>query len=341
MSLILLPSPVGGDHGACSPCKLPHPMPKLMHLAPARLERRIQRSGLRGRPWQFRIDAGLVREREAVFSFPVLPDFSMTHQWLRELRRWNGRSRLVAVYFKLDGTELVYAGRFGARKSRVPLTDALQLVTADPWGAEIAVPRAVSATSIVSVREIRQDVGWVATPDGVMHGDESCVCPVCLPSGTPKLMRKLRGQYNRALERIHAAVDDGEVVSALQRMELPLERARGRLSPKKLLSLAKHPSSHVRGILAYNLGFFSRNEVVKTLELLLEDEDQGVQTSAIDSLVRLVGPISVVRRVTARALLIYLADELTWSCDETAEQALEILRANDDEAVRAAAVAGE
>lgn len=47
-------------------------MPRLVHLAPERLARRIDRSGLRGAPWEIEVDGVARNVAEVVFAMPVV-----------------------------------------------------------------------------------------------------------------------------------------------------------------------------------------------------------------------------------------------------------------------------
>jgi len=45
-----------------------------------------------------------VKVPRAVYAMPIVPDFSVTYQWLRELRRFH-RERMVAVHFVVPSDE--------------------------------------------------------------------------------------------------------------------------------------------------------------------------------------------------------------------------------------------
>src|SRR5688500_15541375 len=64
-------------------------MADFLHITTARAARRIERSGIAAR------SHGRAGGR-GVYCMPVLPSFTLTHQWVRELRRWNP-GVLVAV----------------------------------------------------------------------------------------------------------------------------------------------------------------------------------------------------------------------------------------------------
>jgi hypothetical protein len=75
-----------------------------------------------------------------VFATPVVPDFVVTHQWVRELKK-RGFRLAVGVYFRVPDDEPVWAGRFNEPKQ--PLTAA----QASAWlsrertlGYEVIIP---------------------------------------------------------------------------------------------------------------------------------------------------------------------------------------------------------
>jgi hypothetical protein len=49
--------------------------------------------------------------RRGVFAVPVLPNFTITHQWARELKR-RGVRTLICVQFRVPNDELVLVGKY-------------------------------------------------------------------------------------------------------------------------------------------------------------------------------------------------------------------------------------
>jgi hypothetical protein len=73
-------------------------MPLFVHLTPERNARAVLRSGLHG--------------GRGVFCMPLMPDYYLTRQWLRELKR-SGQRTIVAVDFRLPPDEPVLVGHYG------------------------------------------------------------------------------------------------------------------------------------------------------------------------------------------------------------------------------------
>ncbi|TDC56434.1 HEAT repeat domain-containing protein, partial [Actinomadura sp. KC345] len=150
-----------------------------LHLTAAANAPRIRRSGIRAG------DHGPGGER-GVYCFPVLRSYTLTHQWLRELARFGGRGRLVAVHVRLDDDEHVLVGRYADRtRSTVPTAEAVRRIAAldDPRGWEVFVPRAVRPREVHRIRAAPQVVGWRYKPDA--HGVRPCTCFGC----------RVRGEY--------------------------------------------------------------------------------------------------------------------------------------------------
>lgn len=272
--------------------------------------RRIERGGIRGRECVETVNGIELRIAEGVFAMPVVPDFAVTYQWLRELRRWR-RERLVGVYFTLPSDQMVLVGRFGREKRRGPIGEVLPELLTQPAGAEILIPRAVLRTEVTKIRAVRQDVGWVENPDTPHKFD--CVCIVCLPSGSARLQRRLRRAYQAAIQTARSASTVEGVVSALQNVDLPLERARGKLSPEPLLAFLLHDDVRVRRIALMNLQHVPTPQVVERVSDCLLDPELAER--AVESLISLVGARRSLVQIESRApgQLLCLVDMLRYT----------------------------
>lgn len=306
-------------------------MPRLIHLVRASRQRQIRRGGIRGARWDLDLGAGKPEPIErAVFAMPVLSDFSVTHQWLRELRRWHGE-KMVAVHLVLARGEPVLVGRYGKPHARLPLGEAIARVKAEPAGAEIVVPRSITAREVVGIREVTQLVGWTAVPSGERTID--CVCIACLPRGSRVLMRRVHAAYERGLAEARRTDDPHAIAAALSGLEVPLERARGRIPPTKLLGFVRSRHPAVRAAFAQQLSMFRRAAVEPTLLRLLGDDDERVSASAAEAEHRLVGPkraFTFISRAPIAARVRFV-EALAYAEDvDVAVDVLERLRGEDD-----------
>lgn len=164
----------------------------LVHIAPAKLTPKIRRSGLRPGEGLF---GGY--KSDAVYAFPVLQSYTLTHQWAREILKWR-RQPLAGVYFRIRDDEPVAFGHFndGLGLMTVPAAIAAGAVrrAADPRGFEIILRRAIEPEEITRIAPVRGVVGWRHTPDA--HLRKLCGCPACVARGEPG-GRRLRQRYER------------------------------------------------------------------------------------------------------------------------------------------------
>jgi hypothetical protein len=156
-------------------------MVMLVHVTAAKLEPRIKRSGLRA-------DYG-------IYAFPVLPSFTLTHQWTREILKWK-RQPMIGVYFRVPDDEVVRFGRYGAVMRTLPAARAVSEIrkAPDPRGFQIILDRSVKVSELVRITALRGVLGWRHKPDA--HGKKPCGCPGCVSRGEPG-GRALRLRYDR------------------------------------------------------------------------------------------------------------------------------------------------
>jgi hypothetical protein len=226
-------------------------MADLVHLTPQRTGQRMARTGIAARSWGFTGDRG-------VYCMPVLASYTLTYQWVRELRRWH-TGVLVAVHLRLDDDEQVTVGRYGTEPQAVSAARAVALVRGltDPRGYEVFVPRAITASEVRRVRRIPQGIGWRYQPNA--HGTKPCACPRCLAPatfGAAKIRRRfpLDGPTRTKPELmadLHAATTSEEIIDALWALS-----GRRRGGAEELAYLADHPDPEVRETLADLLEFY-------------------------------------------------------------------------------------
>jgi hypothetical protein len=125
--------------------------------------------------------------RDGVYAMPVLENFVVSNQWLRELkRRVSGSRTLSAVHFRIPDSETVYLGHFSEEHVEVTAAEAAGAImhAEDPMGMEIIIPRAIEAKEIHKIRSVPQVVGWRYHPNA--RARRTCGCPACVPAGTYK-----------------------------------------------------------------------------------------------------------------------------------------------------------
>ncbi|MGI8336556.1 HEAT repeat domain-containing protein [Actinomadura scrupuli] len=254
-------------------------MALLIHVTPAKNARRIRRSGIAAASHHRR------SEETGVYCAPVLQSYTLSYQWLRELRR-SGQRTFVAVHFRIDDHEQVLVGHYGASDPRrVTAAQAIALIraVADPRGYEIFVPRAVNPAELHRVRRVSQVTGWRYVPGA--HGTRPCSCPVCLVPGTYQAA-DIRARYPldpppRGKPELMAALRAADlpisIVEALQELGGAGRRWGG---AEELAGLAGHPDVRVREALAETLHGYRGRAAQDLLERLRSDPHPLVREAA-------------------------------------------------------------
>lgn len=155
----------------------------VVHLADERQAASIRRSGIKGVPKTIATSGERVSIARAIFVMPVLQNYLVTHQWLRELKK-KGMRTMVAVHARLRSDTMVWVGRYDGEHRLVPLGHAIGLIMREqsPLGWEIVLRDSVPAGAIHAVRETPNVVGWRHSPESHAQGPWKCLCDYCLQS---------------------------------------------------------------------------------------------------------------------------------------------------------------
>jgi len=146
-------------------------MTLFVHIADDRDAAAIRRSGLK-------LPRSRIFEGRGIFAMPVVPDFQLTHQWVRELKR-RGFNTAVGVYFRVPDDTPVLAGHFNEEKQTTTAAEAAAwLHRSRMLGFESVLPQSIEARAIHAIRRLPQTVGWRYFPGaherGIFCGCESC-----------------------------------------------------------------------------------------------------------------------------------------------------------------------
>jgi hypothetical protein len=119
-----------------------------------------------------------------VFCMPVISDFYATHQWLREIKRFNSGHAIIAVYFKIPDDELVFCGKYVAAREKVRARKSHEIFMAleDKMGFQVIVERKIQKSELHKIKALPQIIGWRYFPQS--HERKRCLCPACLRAGT-------------------------------------------------------------------------------------------------------------------------------------------------------------
>ncbi|MFE1169614.1 HEAT repeat domain-containing protein [Nocardiopsis sp. NPDC058789] len=225
-------------------------MAMFVHLTPRANISRVRRSGL-----GTAVGPGGVR---GVFCFPVLPSYTVTHQWLRELTGHHGPRGLIGVYLTLSDDEPVTVGHFddsdGPRL--VDAAEAVRVVAGlrEPRGWEVFVPRPVARREVHRIREVRR-------------------------------LSETRPHPRRApipIELVADACDRRDTVALREALSRIGQRRRGPLD--RVASLSGHPEPLVRATLAETIAAWALPGVTGLLTRLTRDPDHKVREAAAEAL---------------------------------------------------------
>jgi hypothetical protein len=161
-------------------------MARFIHLTDERLLARLKKSGIRTTFWG--------REKiRCVYAMPVLQDFQVSHQWLRELKN-RGIRTIGAIQFRIPDEEEVLVGRFSEAPIPVTAVRAVKVFMDHPTGLglQVLIRRRIEAKEITRTYVPKQVIGWRYFPEA--HGKPPfCGCEFC-QRGLVK-NRKIREKY--------------------------------------------------------------------------------------------------------------------------------------------------
>lgn len=255
-------------------------MPVLVHLADERDAASIRKNGIK-----------VGKHQQGVFCMPVLQNFYVSHQWLRELKR-SGARTYVGVYFKLDSKNLVYAGQYNQEHRHISLGEAIKEIMNldDPLGYELIVDRKIEAKEVEKIKILPQKLGWRYYP--YSHNTKpTCACPACIGSIKRKKLRdkieppiKEMG-YDEIILKLKTVENEYEIDELLWR----ISRTRRRADPTDLLFLIDKYSNSVNQSVALALGMYRHKNTRAILLSLLSGNDNDTKKFATESLLKLYG----------------------------------------------------
>jgi hypothetical protein len=160
-------------------------MPTFVHITSEDIAKKTRRGGIR-------LAKPNGRSHRGVFAMPVTPSFQITHQWVREMKRWR-RGMMVGVYFRIPDSELVWVGRYNEQHQQMMAAQAAAHIMSQTamTGVQVIIPRRIIPKEILRIRSLPQLVGWRHYPDA--HGKFPCGCEYCQRGAYGS--RKIREKY--------------------------------------------------------------------------------------------------------------------------------------------------
>lgn len=283
---------------------------RFVHFAPQSRISSIRRSGLRG---------------ARIYCMPVTCDFWISHQWVGEMGRVH-QEKMVAVYFVVPDQSPVEVGYFGHPTELTQAGATVEWISqlpSDPQphpqlhpnnklGVQVVLLGAVPRQNIYRIASINNLVGWRESP----QGRSDCLCPVCLPAGSPNRIGQLRAAVRRLLRCWGQAESGAEMAGVLWELAEAVSAGRGRISlaqpsvrskssrhrqigrsggtrpelPQRLVQRAlAHGDSRVRTALADLVSHLSWPQAREVLQILLEDDCELVWQAAVMAVHRILG----------------------------------------------------
>ncbi len=162
-------------------------MASFIHLADERLVARILKNGIK---------SAMLHGRRGVYATPVLPDYYVSHQWLRELKRGGVRT-IAAVQFRIADETRVFLGRFNEDHVEVTAAESVRAFMDHDTGLglEVIIPASVSSKAIMQTYTPDQVTGWRYFPESKAGDRKPCGCSYC-QRGEIK-SRRIREAYER------------------------------------------------------------------------------------------------------------------------------------------------
>jgi HEAT repeats len=250
-------------------------MIQMVHLCDERIQEKIRKNGIK-------------KSKKGVYAMPVLPNFFVSHQWLRELKR-SGVRNIVGVYFKIPDDLMVLVGRYGKEHLKLRAADmvATFMQDEDALGYECILPEKILPSQITKIRSLPQTLGWRYFPDS--HNRKPCGCPACMSRGEIK-SRKIREEYaaldgevESNFNHLKSAFFQAETYDELETVLYGFRRKTRKADPSFLQQLLADKDPDIRYLVAEVLGYFRHPNTKNLLDILLKDSDEEVVSAAKES----------------------------------------------------------
>lgn len=167
-------------------------MAQFVHLAGSHDVDSIRRAGIKVHRRWGPSQQGFHR---AVYAMPVIDNFYVSHQWLRELKR-RGQRTIMGIYFRIPDDLPVLVGHYNENHARMTADQAVGLMfhadQAEGW--EVLIDRKIEPSEIFKIQTLPQVLGWRYYPGA--KGRKPCGCSFCISRGEIK-SKRIRDAYER------------------------------------------------------------------------------------------------------------------------------------------------
>jgi hypothetical protein len=280
-------------------------MPILVHLTSHKNVSKIMRSGIIGvkRNVYCEFEGQQLNKelKKAVYCMPILQNYYISHQWLRELKR-GGQKNFVGIYFRIESEQLVWVGRYNQPHIQLTVNEAIAIImnTPKPQGYEIIIPRAINSSEIHKVKHLPQVLGWRYCPKA--HSNKpTCACPMCIPIGSIK-SNKLRERleppeksqnYAELIAALKEAIASDWIRKILFNIDSTV-RGGNRKNANDLEFLLAHPNVEIIEALASTLGAYKGKNAINMLLKLCSHECDNIRKASATSLLDILQQDAIV-----------------------------------------------
>lgn len=254
-----------------------------VHLTFAENAKAIQRSGI--------TPTRLVDNSKGVFALPVIQNFYISHQWVRELkRRPRGSGLIVGVYLRIPDDEIVRIGHYGYLNEKEKLTAtqaaSVMLECENRLGFEVIISRRIHRSEIHKIKRLPQGIGWRYRANS--HGIRPCPCRYCNRGtyGAQQIREKYDEPFytSHSVEELQQRIIDSVDIKEINECLLEMPRKRIRVNPAFLYKIFEFNNPDLLESLAFVLVRFQHPEVRKMLVKLVEYPDNHVKKAAVESI---------------------------------------------------------
>lgn len=257
-------------------------MPRFVHIADEKNAKKIEKNGIK-----------IGEERNGIFCMPVSNDFSISHQWLRELKR-NGAKNLVGVYFKIKSNEKLWFGKYFENHQYKEAGNAIKEFKniEDKLGIEFFIERKIEPNEISKIKSLPQNVGWRYSPTS--HERKlNCGCPMCISIGGIKSKKKRekfespieKKSFVEIVESLKTETNDSEIDNLFWQ----LRRKKRKADPEILRFIFKKRDKEMIRLLAMSLYIFQHPNTINMLLDLCRFEDKETKENSVESIFDLKG----------------------------------------------------
>jgi hypothetical protein len=253
-------------------------MAVFLHVTQEKNIPNIKKNGIKGKKINNDIPCG-------VFCMPVTQNYYVSHQWVREMKRWSKGKNISGVYFRINNKEEVCCGHYNKEHVKISAGQAVKLAmnnqTGEGW--EVILPRRVDVKDIIKYRHLPQTVGWRYFPGS--HGKKLCLCPACIKEGTFKSVKMRLARYDALLSKLKATHDEEEIINILYEIDDMIIWSKGKIKDVKDINfLMNYSSEKIIKKLIATMYCYKTEESFASIVSFLDSENTEIKLLAAENI---------------------------------------------------------